>query len=179
MALVNKAAQDRGTEGGYAPGTLFTQDEESTASPSLAPPLPSPLITTFFGGAMNTMPSHSPPLALNHHRDNGRTPPHPTAATTTATAATVLLPLPDPQTDTSFIEILWRPNPQLPPGAIMDSPRQPFPGRPSSGLARVTSPPPHAGEGRPCRTIPVPCGSSASGTGNHRARFPSSSISLR
>lgn len=75
MALVNKAAQDRGTEGGYAPGTLFTQDEESTASPSLAPPLPSPLITTFFGGAVNTMPSHSPPLALNHHRDNGRTPP--------------------------------------------------------------------------------------------------------
>lgn len=76
MTLVNKADQDRGTEGGYVPETLFTRDEESTASPSLAPPQPSPLITTFFRGAVNTMPSHSPPLALNHRGDNGRNPHH-------------------------------------------------------------------------------------------------------
>ena len=62
-------------------------------------------------------------------------PPHPTTTTT------ILLPLPDPQTDTSFIEILWCSNPQLPPGAIMDSLRQPFPARLSSKPAWVTSPP--------------------------------------
>lgn len=76
MALVNKGDQDRGTEEGCEPETLFTQDEESTASPSLAPPQPAPLITTFFRGAVNTMPSHSPPLALNHCGDNGRNPHH-------------------------------------------------------------------------------------------------------
>lgn len=38
MALVNKGVQDRGTEEGYVPETLFTQDEESTASLSLTPP---------------------------------------------------------------------------------------------------------------------------------------------
>ena len=48
---------------------------------------------------------------------------------------------PPPQTDTSFIEILWCSNPQLPPGAIMDSLRQPFPARLSSKPAWVTSPP--------------------------------------
>lgn len=37
MALVDKGVQDRGTEEGYVPETLFTQDEESTASPSLTP----------------------------------------------------------------------------------------------------------------------------------------------
>lgn len=79
------------------------------------------------------MPSHSPPLALNHCWDNEGNPPHPTT--------TILLPLPDPQTDTSFIEILWCSNPQLPPGAIMDSLRQPFPARLSSKPAWVTSPP--------------------------------------
>ncbi|KAK7919375.1 hypothetical protein WMY93_010659 [Mugilogobius chulae] len=81
----------------------------------------SPLISTFFRGATNTMPSHSPLLALNHCWDNEGTPFTP-------------LHLPDPQTDTSFIEILWSSNPQLPPGPIMDSPRQPFPVRISSSL---------------------------------------------
>lgn len=136
MALVDKGVQDRGTEEGYVPETLFTQDEESTASPSLTPLQPSPLITTFFREAANTMLSHSPPLALNHCWDNeGNSPPqHPTTFT-------ILLPLPDPQTDTSFIEILWCSNPPLPPGAIMDSLRQPFPARLSSKPAWVTSPP--------------------------------------
>lgn len=77
MALVNMGVQDRGTEEGYVPETLFTQDEESTASPSLTPPQPSPLITTIFRGAANTMPSHSPPFALNHCWDNeGNPAPH-------------------------------------------------------------------------------------------------------
>jgi len=57
------------------PETLFTQDEESTASPSLTPPYPSPLIISFFREAANTMPSYSPPLALNHCWDNEGTPP--------------------------------------------------------------------------------------------------------
>lgn len=39
----------------------------------------------------------------------------------------------------------------------MDSPRQPFPGRPSSGLARVTSPSPHAGEGHPAGPFLLTC----------------------
>lgn len=118
------------------PETLFTQDEESTASPFLTPPGPSPLISTFFRGAANTMPSHSPPLALNHCWDNERVGGghhhrhhlHPSAP-------------PYPQTDTSFIEILWSSNPPLPPGAIMDSLRQPFPAGLSSKPAWVTSPP--------------------------------------
>ncbi|CAB1441598.1 unnamed protein product [Pleuronectes platessa] len=88
MALVNKGVQDRGTEEGYVPETLFTQDEESTASLSLTPPQPSPLITTFFRGAANTMPSHSPPLALNHCWDNEENPP--------LTTTTITPPLPNP-----------------------------------------------------------------------------------
>lgn len=75
------------------------------------------------------MPSHSPPLALNHCWDNegGAPPPPLPKPKTTTTTTTILLPLPVPKTDTSFIEILWSSNPQLPPGAIMDSLRQPFP----------------------------------------------------
>lgn len=77
----------------------------------------------------------SPPLTLNHCWDNKGPPPtHPTTFA-------ILLPFPDPQTDTSFIEILWCSNPQLPPGVIMDSLRQPFPARLSSKLAWVISPP--------------------------------------
>lgn len=140
MALVNKGVQDRGTEEGYVPETLFTQDEESTASLSLTPPQPFPLITTVFRRAGNTMRSHSPPLALNHCWDNEEDPP-PLLIPSSLTTSTILLPLPDPQTDTSFIEILWCSNPQLPPGAIMDSLRQPFPVRRSSKSAWVTSPP--------------------------------------
>lgn len=98
------------------------------------------------------MPSHSPPLALNHCWDNEGNPPHPTT--------TILLPLPDPQTDTSFIEILWCSNPQLPPGAIMDSLRQPFPARLSSKPAWVTSPPLLLEEKCPSSVIPVTSSSS-------------------
>lgn len=97
-----------------------------------SPPPSAPLISTFFRGAASTMPSHSPPPALNHRVDNEGG--NPTAATT------IPLPLSNPQTDTSFIEILWCPNPQLPLGAIMDSLRQPFPARPLSEPTRVTSP---------------------------------------
>lgn len=127
MAIVNKGVQDRGTEEGYVPETLFTQDEESTASPIPHPPSSAiPPNNHLLQKELRTQCRPTPLLLLSITVGTMRRPPPPKRNPTTST---ILLPLPDPQTDTSFIEILWCSNPQLPPGAIMDSLRQPFPAR--------------------------------------------------
>lgn len=135
MAIVNKGVQERRAWMGPTCQRLCSHKMKSQKPrhPS-SPLLSAPLISTFSRGAASTNPSHSPSPTLNHCWDN-----RPGSEGWEGAATTIPLPLVDPQTDTSFIEILWCPNPQLPLEKIMDSLRQPFPARPSSEPTRVTS----------------------------------------